>query len=102
MKSSRPTRFSRTLLLLSHVVSLFALIGCKKKSSTQSSTSPVELQVKVSTPVRFIAYGDNRFHNPQDTEAANPPVRLALVRAIADPTPAFIGFTRDIVYNGHD
>ncbi len=94
--------FTRNLLLLWLVVSLFALIGCKKKSSTQSSTSPVELQVKVSSPFRFIAYGDTRFHNPQDTEAANPPVRLALVRAIADANPAFIGFTGDIVYNGND
>ncbi|HWY20329.1 MAG TPA: metallophosphoesterase [Candidatus Acidoferrum sp.] len=102
MKISRPTRFSRTLLLLSLVASLFTLIGCKKKASTQSPTSAVELQVKVSSPFRFVAYGDTRFHNPQDTEAANPPVRVALVRAIADANPAFVCFTGDIVYNGND
>ena len=101
-KILRLTPFTRNLLLLWLVVSLFVLIGCKKKSSTQSSTTPVELQVKVSTPFRFIAYGDTRFHNPKDTEAANPPVRLALVRAIADANPALIGFTGDIVYNGND
>jgi len=37
-----------------------------------------------------------------DTEAANPAVRVALVRAIADVSPAFICFTGDIVYNGYD
>jgi 3',5'-cyclic AMP phosphodiesterase CpdA len=58
--------------------------------------------VHVTTPFRFVAYGDTRFHNPNDTEAANPAVRVALVHAIADANPAFILFTGDIVYNGYD
>ncbi|MGA9527359.1 MAG: metallophosphoesterase [Terriglobales bacterium] len=53
-------------------------------------------------PFRFVAYGDTRFHNPSDTEAANPAVRTALVHAIADANPSFICFTGDIVYNGYD
>jgi acid phosphatase type 7 len=56
----------------------------------------------VKTPFSFVVYGDTRFHDPKDTEAANPAVRVALVEAIAKVNPAFICFTGDIVYNGHD
>jgi hypothetical protein len=86
-------------LLATVAATLFAT-GCTKKSSAQTST--VDLQQTVSLPFRFIAYGDTRFHDPKDTEAANPPVRRALVRAIAEANPAFICFTGDIVYNGND
>jgi acid phosphatase type 7 len=83
---------------------LCTLIACEKKSKAQTTftSTPADLQLKVSTPFRFIVYGDTRFHDPQDFEAANPPVRLALVRAIADADPAFVCFTGDIVYNGYD
>jgi Icc-related predicted phosphoesterase len=62
----------------------------------------VELQLQVSTPFHFVAYGDSRFHDPKNTEAANPAVRQALVQAIAQTNPAFISFGGDIVYNGYD
>lgn len=65
-------------------------------------TQPAELQLQVSTPFHFVTYGDSRFHDPKDTEAANPPVRRALVQAIAQANPAFISFGGDIVYNGYD
>ena len=74
--------------------------GCAKKSRAQ--TTVTELVVNVALPFRFVAYGDARFHDPHDTEAANPPVRQALVRAIAGAHPAFICFTGDIVYRGAD
>ncbi len=80
---------------------LLALPGCTKKSSAQTF-APVDLQVDVKAPFRFIAYGDTRFHDPKDTDAANPPVRVALVQAIAEANPAFVCFTGDIVYNGYD
>jgi acid phosphatase type 7 len=80
---------------------LLVLAACGKKSSAQTST-PSDLQLDVKVPFRFIAYGDTRFHDPRDTEAANPPVRVALVQAIAEANPAFICFTGDIVYNGYD
>ncbi|MGA9389781.1 MAG: metallophosphoesterase [Candidatus Sulfotelmatobacter sp.] len=78
---------------------LFGSTGCAKKSAAQTS---LDLQAKVTVPFRFVAYGDTRFHDPKDTEAANPPVRVALVQAIADVNPAFVCFTGDIVYNGYD
>ena len=102
--SSRHTRvaqavvFFQALMLLA--LACCALIACTKKSSAQSST--VDLRLDVKTPFRFVAYGDTRFHDPKDTEAANPPVRVALVQAIADANPAFVCFTGDIVYNGND
>ena len=80
---------------------LFVLTCCAKKSTAQT-TAAVDLHLDLKTPFRFIAYGDTRFHDPKDTEAANPPVRVALVNAIAEANPAFLCFTGDIVYNGND
>ena len=74
--------------------------GCTKKPIGQTST--IDLQLNVSAPFRFVAYGDSRFHDPNDAEAANPPVRIALVRAVAAANPAFICFTGDLVFNGDD
>src|SRR5271168_4285424 len=91
--------FSHTVSLLFLGAALFGLAGCSKKSAAQTT---VDLQLKVTTPFRFVAYGDTRFHDPKDTDAANPPVRVALVQAIAEAQPAFICFTGDIVYNGYD
>src|SRR5437588_4122102 len=91
--------FAHTLSMLCVTAALLAATGCTKKSTAQT---PVDLQLKVSVPFRFVAYGDTRFHDPKDTEAANPPVRVALVQAIAEAHPAFVCFTGDIVYNGND
>jgi len=87
------------LSLLCLTAALIAAPGCTKKPSERQ---PVDLKLNVSVPFRFVAYGDTRFHDPTDTEAANPAVRVALVRAIADVNPAFVCFTGDIVYNGFD
>ncbi|MGB6386542.1 MAG: metallophosphoesterase [Terriglobales bacterium] len=80
--------------------------GCSARSSSHaqasSQTEPVELALQLSTPFHFVAYGDARFHDPKDTEAANPAVRQALVQAVAQTNPAFISFGGDLVYNGSD
>lgn len=65
-------------------------------------TQPVELHSQAPTPFRFIVYGDTRFTDPANTKAASPPVRQALVRAIADADPAFVSVGGDIAYNGDD
>lgn len=88
------------LLMALVLAILFSLTGCTKKSTAQTTT--IDLHLDVKTPFRFVAYGDTRFHDPTDTEAANPAVRVALVKAIADVNPAFVCFTGDIVYNGYD
>ena len=92
---------ARAALLVFAAAMLLAVPGCTKKSSAQTAT-PADLQIDLKPPFRFVAYGDTRFHDPKDTEAANPPVRVALVQAIAEVNPAFICFTGDIVYNGND
>src|ERR1022692_2590326 len=97
---SQHRSFAPTLSLLCLTAALLGLTGCTKKSTAQ--TPSVDLQLKVSVPFRFVAYGDTRFHDLKDTEAANPPVRVALVQAIAEVNPAFVCFTGDIVYNGYD
>ena len=76
-------------------------LACRTKETT-AQWSPADLQLDVKVPFRFVAYGDTRFHDPKDTQAANPPVRVALVQAIAETNPAFVCFTGDIVYNGND
>lgn len=83
------------------IAAALSLVSCTKKSSAQSF-APAELQLDIKAPFHFIAYGDTRFHDPRDHEAANPPVRVALAQAIAEENPAFICFTGDIVYNGYD
>jgi acid phosphatase type 7 len=100
MTLHKPSPLARALLAVLSCIVLFFLTGCTKKSNAE--TSPASLQVEVKVPFRFVAYGDTRFHDPRDFDAANPPVRRALVQAVADANPAFICFTGDIVYNGYD
>ena len=94
-------RFFFLFLLVCAVAVILALSSCTKKTTTPQTVS-VDLQANINAPFRFVTYGDTRFHDPTDTEAANPPVRVALVQAIAEASPAFICFTGDIVYNGYD
>jgi len=98
--SSRRAPLTLAAVVVFAAMMLVALTCCTKRSSAQ--TSPADLQLDVKVPFRFVAYGDTRFHDPKDTEAANPPVRIALVQAIAEAHPAFVCFTGDIVYNGND
>lgn len=85
------------------IVILLACVACSRSYSQAAlQTEPVELQLQVSSPFHFVAYGDARFHDPKDTEAANPGVRQALVQAIAETNPQFVSFGGDIVYNGYD
>jgi len=90
----------RSVTVLLCVAAAFALSFCTRNSIAQ--TSPVDLTLDMKAPFRFVVYGDTRFHNHADTEAANPLVRKLLVEAIADANPSFICFTGDIVYNGYD
>jgi hypothetical protein len=94
----RGTALVRILVLIFGTATLLGLTCCTKKSTAQ--TSSIDLTLDRTTPLRFVAYGDTRFHDPNDTGAANPAARRALVQAIADAHPAFICFTGDIVYDG--
>jgi len=86
--------------MLSGLAILLALTCCVEKSTAQ--TPPADLSFDVKAPFRFVVYGDARFHDPTDTEAANPQVRTLLVQGIADADPSFICFGGDLVFNGYD
>jgi hypothetical protein len=86
---------------LSWLLLFLAYFACSSSHSQATpQTEPVELQLQVSTPFHFVAYGDARFHDPNDTEAASPAARQALVQAIAQASPVFISFGGDLVYKG--
>ncbi len=87
---------TRILLIISAAIACLAQVSCTR------GQGPAELKLAVNVPFRFIAYGDTRFHDPKDTEAANAAVRQALVQAIAGARPTFVSFGGDIVYNGYD
>jgi hypothetical protein len=91
-------------LPISNLAIMILFLGCVacSHSNLEPGTEPVELQLSVRAPFTFVVYGDARFHDPKDTEAANPHVRMALVQAIARANPRFISFAGDIVYNGDD
>lgn len=99
MRLERNSLTKATLVLIG-TAALLALTCCTKKSVAQTST--IDLNLDVKTPFHFVLYGDTRFHDPTDTEPANPTVRVDLVKAIAEADPAFICITGDIVYNGND
>ncbi len=82
---------------------LLGVSSCVSKPAAETSASNhIALQLNVSDAYHFIAFGDTRFHDPSDTEPANPAVRHALVAAIAKEKPAFVSIGGDLVYNGGD
>ena len=92
---------------LTVVILFVGCVACSRSKSQaagapRTTTEPAELRLQLSAPFNFVAYGDARFHDPTDTEPANPAVRQALVKAVAEAAPAFILFGGDIVLNGND
>ena len=82
---------------------LLFLFACLLAGATlEAQTQPAELHLNQSNRVHFIAYGDTRFTDPADTNAANPEARRELVKAIANAHPDFVTFGGDITYNGND
>ena len=81
---------------------LAVLLAILPQVDVAGAAPPVALQLNVSAPFSFVAYGDTRFTDPVDTDASNPVVRTTLVRAIADVHPAFVSIGGDIAYNGYD
>jgi acid phosphatase type 7 len=84
-------------------VGLTGCSSCRRSQQTQTAPQrPVDLQLAVSVPFRFVVYGDTRFTDPNNTEASSAAVRRTLVQAIADVHPSFISIGGDIAYNGND
>lgn len=93
-------RYSYNFLLLFSTILLATSSGWAAGRSRRHH-HPVQINLRLHTPFRFIAYGDTRFTDPADTKAANPEVRRQLVSAIAEAHPSFIAFTGDITHNGN-
>jgi len=86
---------------------LFACLGSacswsKPNERADAAMNHVALDLKTSSEFTFVAFGDTRFHDPSDTEPANPAARQALVAAIDQQRPAFVSIGGDIVYTGEN
>lgn len=90
----------RQVAFLAVLLSWAAGLSVCRSARVKDQGSAVALEQKIALPFRFVAFGDTRFHDPGDTQAANAAVRQAIVRAIAKERPAFISIGGDIVYNG--
>ncbi|HTB94897.1 MAG TPA: metallophosphoesterase [Candidatus Sulfotelmatobacter sp.] len=84
------------------LVATSALPSCGANSADQPpfTSNHEALSLDVPAQFRFVAFGDTRFHDPADTEAANAVVRQTLVKAIDEEKPAFVSIGGDIVYSG--
>src|SRR5437867_3626327 len=99
-------RIPHRMLLAICILASFVPTCCTRADSLRAQAAlnqqPVELQLAVRSPFRFVAYGDTRFTDPNNTEASNAMMRRTLVKAIADAHPAFICIGGDISYRGDD
>src|SRR6202040_3715641 len=57
-------------------------------------------QGELGKNVKIIAYGDQRFTDPENTKVTNPKVRRLLVQKIADEHPSAILMNGDVPYSG--
>ena len=96
---------NRFVVVLATVVLSASCSGENKREQPTAPAvdpPPAALELKVPPTFRFVAFGDTRFHDPSDTQPANPAIRQALVAAIDKENPEFISIGGDIVYNGED
>src|SRR3954449_9654931 len=84
-----PLLLRRTLLALVFTAAAFA-------------QQPPALNIGVSTPFKFVAYGDMRFADPSDHNAGDEARREALINKIADERPAFVVISGDLVVSGDE
>ena len=82
--------------------SMLLLWICTRALCLAAQTQPVSIQLNHSKRAHLVAYGDTRFTNPLDANAANPEARRELVKAIARVHPQFVSIGGDITYNGND
>jgi|ERR1700730_15558041 len=97
-------KMSRTFSILSLplVLNFAACSWGGSQENVVNTSEPVALELKVPDKYNFVAFGDTRFHDPADTQAANATIRQALVAAIDKENPAFVSIGGDIVYAGEN
>ncbi len=99
----RPWKYVPALLLI------FLLTwGCSHARPQQADGKPAPSSGPTFTvadkdlhsPTTIIAYGDTRFTDPANTDAANPAARRALVAKIASMAPDAVQMSGDVPYAG--
>jgi Icc-related predicted phosphoesterase len=90
---SKSAWFPRLRLLGSALLVATAILASAQDAS-------VEITQKVGPEFTFVAYGDTRFTDPSNVDAANAQVRRTLVAEIGRVHPAFIAITGDLVFAG--
>ncbi len=90
------------ILLIIVIVLSVPFLAKTRHAKSVDTANHAALELKVPSTFRFVDFGDTRFHDPSDTQPANPAIRRALVAAITKENPAFISIGGDIVYNGYD
>ncbi len=96
------TYANKTFLAVVLAVTLGISCSRSEQEKPPLAENHVALELQVPAIFRFVAFGDTRFHDPADTEPANPAIRHALVAAIDKENPAFISIGGDIVYVGEN
>lgn len=101
--------FLRKGLLIAAFVLVVSLVGVGQNASQNPPASPtgkieagkpIELKIDVPSSFMFIAMGDLRETQTGNHFVTNPERRQAIIHAIAEANPAFVGVSGDIVYNG--
>lgn len=80
------------------------VLGAAKAEPQDDASAPTFRvpQSELQKHVTVIAYGDQRFHDPKDTAPADPRMRLALVKRIAEEKPDAVTMSGDVPYKGGD
>ncbi len=96
-------------LIFSLVISAAALSGCVNAGGSLSSRlKPIsaatfnvaDAELASTKPLVFVAYGDMRFTNPNETIASHPNARQALVAKVAGEHPAAVFINGDLPWRG--
>ena len=69
-------------------------------SGKVDQSKPIELKVDVPSSFMFIAMGDLRETQTGNHMVTSPERRQAIIHAIGEANPAFVGVSGDLVYNG--
>ncbi len=91
--SSRPSRYSMA------VIAFLGAGGLMSAWYAKAATFSVP-DAGLHEPLVFVAYGDMRFTDAQETEATNPVARRALVAKVAAEKPAAVFVSGDVPYHG--
>lgn len=77
------------------------LAGAAPAAAAPSDDVPLA-PVALAEGGSFVVYGDTRFTDVNETSAANPAARRALVQRIAGEDPAFVVISGDVPWHGND